>query len=237
MATAATQEIPVGTKPTTPARDEHKTPSTAERTSTPAKKDSTAPNTPKGTTRATGKEDEDVNDKGGRYGPWNTGLQTEPEFAELVETIITSRGDDPKHPDYPWGEIRNGGARTIYLDYVWDRNKSHSDTEFALIEAGKRWWNERPPKQKTFMEKCIQKVREKMSARDKRISELIILLNEVGGLKQTEHMDGGFEPNDFCEDDMIGPNANGGVQDPLYGNGTQHADKQRYGHPHKVDHR
>ena len=119
--------------------------------------------------------------------------------------------------------------RELYLDYVWDRNKAHSDTEFALIEAGKRWWKKRPPKQRTFMEKCIQTVREKMNARDKRISELIILLNEIGGPKQTEHMDGGFEPNDFCKDDMIGC--------LMHINGTQRADKQRYGHPHKVDHR
>ena len=168
MAATATREIPVSTKPTTPARDEHKTPSAAEKTSTPTGKDSTAPSTPTRTTQVTEKEDGDVNDKGGRYGPWKTELQTDPEFAELVKTIITSRGDDPKHPDYPWGEIRNGGARTIYLDYVWDRNKSHSDTEFALIEAGKRWWKKRPPKQRTFMEKCIQTVKEKMNAGDKK---------------------------------------------------------------------
>ena len=88
-------------------------------------------------------------------------MQKDPELGKRVKDIITSRKGNPEHPDYPWGEIQNGGARTIYLDYIWGRNESHSDAEFEIIEAGKKWWKKRPATQKAFVENCIRTMRTK----------------------------------------------------------------------------
>ena len=71
----------------------------------------------------------------------------------LVNDAMKVWDTDPKDPNYPCGEIENGGAVTIHIKYEWESNKKHPPIERTLKEAGRRWGKDRPPDQQEFIKK------------------------------------------------------------------------------------
>ena len=225
MTTISAQDTPAPlTGPDTPVR---------QRGESVADKENTSDTTNKPVQQAD-KENETVTVKNGCYYPWKTGLENDTAMQGLVNDAMKVWDTDPKDPNFPCGEVENGGAVTIYTKYEWESNKKHPPVERALKEAGRRWGKERPTDQQEFIKKCVRALQEKMNL-TKEETEILLLMSAPGTKKQTQHMDSGFYPNKFTKGDIRMHNADTWVQNTLDGNGRGDANRRQHVHSHSMD--